>query len=314
MLCYRAADAFIQFVSPARAPSVPRAALGSSVDEDAAAKGEWRLKVAHAVDVLQEDVPLLFASYNGMGGRLPDFSIYSPEINFVDERAPSLAVQGLPMYRNFLAALRWSIRSMFDESKLEITAMGKTLLDGKLSIRWRLHLWPKGVMTHALDFLAPALQSWGFHLRDPDHLEATAIVEGYSNYEFDPWTGLITKHTVDIKNPPLFITDLLRQYSASEVKASLPYGLPLRFQADALPQNAGALAGATLRGESRRSTTARTAKASGKEWSFPQSCEDDFECNGGTANFPLQCCELPLLGKFCCKPPDDDVQPDSKDA
>ena len=23
--------------------------------------------------------------------------------------------------------------------------------------------------------------------------------------------------------------------------------------------------------------------------------------------------ELPLLGKFCCKPPDDDVQPNSKD-
>lgn len=36
--------------------------------------------------------------------------------------------------------------------------------------------------------------------------------------------------------------------------------------------------------------------------SLPQGCEDDFECNGGRANFPLQCCELPILGKFCCEP------------
>ena len=37
----------------------------------------------------------------------------------------------------------------------------------------------------------------------------------------------------------------------------------------------------------------------------PPGCEDDFECNDGKANFPLQCCEMPLLGKFCCEPPDD---------
>ncbi|CAE7790713.1 fetA [Symbiodinium sp. KB8] len=299
-----------------RAPMLPRTALGSQGGDDAL-KDEWRLKVAHAVDVLQEDVPLLFASYNGMGGRLPDFSIYSSEINFVDERAPSFVLRGLPMYRNFLLALRWSIRSMFEESKLEITAMGKTLsVDGKLSMRWRLHLWPKGVMSHALDFMAPILQGWGFHLREETHQwEAPAIVEGYSNYEFDPWTGQITKHTVDIKNPPLFITDLLRQYSVSEAKTALPYGIPLRFQAAEGPESSASLAGATLRGESRRgaSTISRAAKAKGQEWPIPQSCEDDFECNGGTANFPLQCCELPLLGKFCCKPPDDDVQRNSKD-
>jgi len=316
MLCYRAADAFIQVVSPMRAPMLPRTALGSQGGDDAL-KDEWRLKVAHAVDVLQEDVPLLFASYNGMGGRLPDFSIYSSEINFVDERAPSFVLHGLPMYRNFLLALRWSLRSMFEESKLEITAMGKTLsVDGKLSMRWRLHLWPKGVMSHALDFMAPILQGWGFHLREETHQwEAPAIVEGYSNYEFDPWTAQITKHTVDIKNPPLFITDLLRQYSVSEAKTALPYGIPLRFQAAEGPESSASLAGATLRGESRRgaSTIARAAKAEGQDWPLPQSCEDDFECNGGTANFPLQCCELPLLGKFCCKPPDDDVQPNSKD-
>lgn len=35
---------------------------------------------------------------------------------------------------------------------------------------------------------------------------------------------------------------------------------------------------------------------------LPQGCEDDFECNDGKANFPLQCCEVPLLGSFCCEP------------
>ena len=52
---------------------------------------------------------------------------------------------------------------------------------------------------------------------------APFIVEGYSNYEFDPWTAeaprrqawsrgrQVTRHSVDIKNPPLFITDLLKQ-------------------------------------------------------------------------------------------------------
>ena len=177
------------------------------------------------------------------------------------------------MYRNFLLALRWSLRSMFEESKLEITAMGKTLsVDGKLSMRWRLHLWPKGVMSHALDFMAPILQGWGFHLREETHQwEAPAIVEGYSNYEFDPWTAQITKHTVDIKNPPLFITDLLRQYSVSEAKTALPYGIPLRFQAAEGPESSASLAGATLRGESRRgaSTIARAAKArSVRGWAF----------------------------------------------
>merc|ERR1719323_1995874 len=39
-------------------------------------------------------------------------------------------------------------------------------------------------------------------------------------------------------------------------------------------------------------------------WSpgLPRGCEDDYECNDGRANFPLQCCELPLLGNFCCEP------------
>ena len=37
-------------------------------------------------------------------------------------------------------------------------------------------------------------------------------VRGYSKYEFDPWSGEVTKHSVDIKNPPMFLTDLFRQH------------------------------------------------------------------------------------------------------
>ncbi|CAJ1421349.1 unnamed protein product [Effrenium voratum] len=258
---------------------------------------DWHVKVAHAVDVLQDDVPELFFSYGGMGGRLPDFSIYSPEISFVDERAPGFELKGLNTYKRFLSALRWSVQSMSEESKLEITAMSKVLEAQQLRLRWRLHLWPKGLVGHAMALFAPGLQQTHYS-------EAPVIIEGYSKYEFDPWSGEVTKHSVDIKNPPMFLTDLFRQYS--QAKAT-PYP-SLRTESRTT------LAGATLPLHSGQSE--RVALKSGlKEWmpSMPESCEDDFDCNGGAANFPLQCCELPLIGKFCCKPPDDDPAPNSRD-
>lgn len=54
-----------------------------------------------------------------------------------------------------------------------------------------------------------------------------------------------------------------------------------------------------------RNVSGLARRAGGMFPGFPQGCEDDFECNDGKANFPLQCCEMPLLGKFCCEPPDD---------
>lgn len=47
---------------------------------------------------------------------------------------------------------------------------------------------------------------------------------------------------------------------------------------------------------------------------LPQSCKDDFECNDGKANFPLQCCELFLLGSFCCKPDDSESTAEQRPA
>merc|ERR1719323_752341 len=53
-----------------------------------------------------------------------------------------------------------------------------------------------------------------------------------------------------------------------------------------------------------RSRDVQVATSAGIAWLpfLPQGCEDDYECNDGKANFPLQCCELPLLGGFCCEP------------
>eukprot|EP00408_Alexandrium_pacificum_P041448 CAMPEP_0171246468 /NCGR_PEP_ID=MMETSP0790-20130122/47969_1 /TAXON_ID=2925 /ORGANISM="Alexandrium catenella, Strain OF101" /LENGTH=175 /DNA_ID=CAMNT_0011713795 /DNA_START=116 /DNA_END=644 /DNA_ORIENTATION=- len=70
---------------------------------------------------------------------------------------------------------------------------------------------------------------------------------------------------------------------------------------------AAPLAGATAQGSQQRSRTPATSLAASWLPSLPQTCEDDYECNDGKANFPLQCCELPLLGKFCCEP--DDFRP-----
>jgi hypothetical protein len=37
--------------------------------------------------------------------------------------------------------------------------------------------------------------------------------------------------------------------------------------------------------------------------SMPQTCEDDFDCNGGKANFPLQCLDM-MVAKICVDPDD----------
>ncbi|CAK9108341.1 Hypothetical protein (Fragment), partial [Durusdinium trenchii] len=237
------------------------------------------------------------------------------EIQFVDERAPGLVLKGLPTYKSFLSALRWSMRSMFEESKLEVISMGRTLVNGKLSVRWCLHLWPKGLMNHALEFFSPTLKGWGFHHNSHEYA-APFVVEGYSTYEFDPWTAEVTRHSVDIKNPPLFLTDLLKQYSTTSEIQAVPYGLPSLRQSLRGGVLAGATAGAShvpREGAEAAATHVPLRASESKSWPLPQSCEDDFECNGGRANFPLQCCELPLLGKFCCKPPDGDPSPDAKD-
>mmetsp|Transcript_23938 Transcript_23938/g.55254 ORF Transcript_23938/g.55254 Transcript_23938/m.55254 type:complete len:154 (+) Transcript_23938:89-550(+) len=58
----------------------------------------------------------------------------------------------------------------------------------------------------------------------------------------------------------------------------------------------------SARGDASQVVLAREAGAS---WlpALPQTCSDDYECNDGKANFPLQCCEVMMM-KFCCEPDD----------
>jgi len=59
-------------------------------------------------------------------------------------------------------------------------------------------------------------------------------------------------------------------------------------------------------GDTITSPTARPRSAmAAMSWmpSMPQTCDDDFDCNGGKANFPLQCLDLLLL-KICVDPDD----------
>eukprot|EP00931_Biecheleriopsis_adriatica_P112383 TRINITY_DN86992_c0_g1_i1.p1 TRINITY_DN86992_c0_g1~~TRINITY_DN86992_c0_g1_i1.p1 ORF type:complete len:169 (+),score=32.65 TRINITY_DN86992_c0_g1_i1:61-507(+) len=45
------------------------------------------------------------------------------------------------------------------------------------------------------------------------------------------------------------------------------------------------------------------ASALGMSMSLPKTCNDDFECNGGSANFPLRCLDLAFT-KICVDPDD----------
>ena len=45
---------------------------------------------------------------------------------------------------------------------------------------------------------------------------------------------------------------------------------------------------------------------------MPQMCEDDYECNGGKANFPLRCLDV-VMAKVCVDP-DDFLRPSSTEA
>ncbi|CAJ1388237.1 unnamed protein product [Effrenium voratum] len=121
----------------------------------------------------------------------------------------------------------------------------------------------------------------------------------------------------DITNPPMYLSDLVRQYTVTPAWMPVSTGMPTLSWSPWSWQIHGFNSGdkpeqSLLTGSSRSS--ARTGTSGGRSsvarsagWlpGLPQGCEDDFECNDGKANFPLQCCEMPLLGKFCCEPPDD---------
>eukprot|EP00442_Polarella_glacialis_P035942 CAMPEP_0115089680 /NCGR_PEP_ID=MMETSP0227-20121206/24873_1 /TAXON_ID=89957 /ORGANISM="Polarella glacialis, Strain CCMP 1383" /LENGTH=395 /DNA_ID=CAMNT_0002480471 /DNA_START=41 /DNA_END=1228 /DNA_ORIENTATION=- len=278
-------------------------------------KNEYRLRVGHAVDVLRADVPALLTSSGGVGGHLPDLSIFNEDIAFVDARAPGLVMSGMPMYRQFLSAIRWSVQTTCDESELEILSI-KPPVNNELLMRWKLRLWPKDVMSYTKDLIGPSLHGWESQKGMP------TVFEGYSRYELDPWSGEIVKHSIDITNPPTYISELLRNFYTSPemTRVNLPQSLGvMRQEAKVASSFTGSTAagpvsaGRAMAGAGQvRAAASVVARHAGASWSLPQSCEDDFECNGGRANFPLQCCEFPVVGNFCCQPPDE-FRPSTRD-
>merc|ERR1719410_611267 len=165
---------------------------------------EWRLGVGKAIDVLRTDIVGLFEHE----GHMLDYSIYSEDIAFVDARLPSFKLNGLNTYKQVLSALQWSAWTACEQRTFEITALSPPV-NNEIYMRWRLHLWPKDVL---------ALSSVIFPFSTPGSLARASlgipfIVEGYSRYQFDPWSAKIVRHSIDITNPPTYINDLIAQFT-----------------------------------------------------------------------------------------------------
>lgn len=289
---------------------------GTTLEERPVAS-EWRLGVGRAIDVLRRDMVALFEDTRNT----PDFSIYSPDIQVVDARLPSFQLKGIATYQQVLSTLHWSVMTTCDRSQLEITGMTPPI-NNQLYMRWRLKLWFKDVLGNARSLLAPAFGT------SSSMLDAGSpfIVEGYSRYEFNPWSAEIVKHTIDITNPPMYLADLVAKYAQgptwlmpSTTGLGVPSVMPLSLEpvlaaaggssvsSTASESVLSPLTGATAPGAREAGGRTSSARLAGWLPGLPQGCEDDFECNDGKANFPLQCCELPILGKFCCEP--DDYRP-----
>jgi len=314
-VCAYLATETLDFVSGApvawrRQSAVARSALVDDTKVEPRIASEWRMNVGHAIDVLRTDIKDLFERKDGYDRM--DFSIYSKDLEVIDARAPNFRLHGLNSYQNILQILRSVLRTSCQRIKLDLTSISPPV-DNEVRIRWRLKLVPVDVLAPAKNIfqqLQPPFK------RRPSPLEFAPlgqplVVEGYSRYTFDAWTGQIVKHTIDITNPPMYINDLIKQYNfafnwpgAREVR---PQMWPQGSLSPALAQSPLADGSQTVSGQGLPTNAARNSKVARQafpEWmSFlPEGCEDDYECNEGKANFPLQCCELPVLGRFCCEP------------
>lgn len=279
---------------------------------------EYRLTLGHAIDVLRTDVSGIF----DRGTHPVDFSIFSEDVEVVDARVPSFRINGLRNYQQVISTLQWSVQASCEDSNLQITALNLPM-NNEVYMRWRLQLWPRDVFASAKSLFAP-LDSPA--TRDIFSIGLPIIVEGYSRYEFDPWSAEIVRHTIDITNPPMPLSDLMTSQHALNfawlTPSMTPSGVRFPMQHAMLPvavsptADMGSSLGAASTGNAFSGATQQVSSARGRasarpagSWlpMLPQTCEDDFECNDGKANFPLQCCELPILGKFCCEP--DDFEP-----
>lgn len=178
-----------------------------------------------------------------------------------DARLPSFKIRGLASYQQVLSTLKWSVRTTCHSSKLEITSITPPV-NNDMYLRWRLKLWFKDV---------PSILGIGQTLSTT---EVPFIVEGYSKYTFDAWSAEIVKHTIDITNPPMYLSDLMASYaSPSWLTVSPQMGMPglSAWPATATATGPAMLVGGT--GPSSGSSPRRegsTATAAGWALGLPQ--------------------------------------------
>ena len=266
-LCFRVAavlgllavfNGFLAFIAGAGFRSLAQrhvalsAEGGTTLEKKPKAQNEYRLNVGRAIDVLRRDMVGLF----GREQHVPDFSIYSPDIEVIDAHLPSFQLRGLATYQQVLSTMQWSIKTTCDRTKMEITSLTPPVND-QMYVRWRLHLWFKDVRS----LLPPA-----FGGSPMMNMQGPLIVEGYSRYQFDPWSAEIVKHTIEITNPPMHLSDLVGQYARTPswaMPVSTGLGVPSLTRAWPMHE-ASALTGATT--ARARSSTSRAATARSSGW------------------------------------------------
>ena len=135
-------------------------------------------------------------------------------IQVTDARLPSFKIKGLASYQQVLSTLQWSIGTTCHSSKLEITSITPPV-NNDMYMRWRLKLWFKDV------------RSWlGIGQTLSLNGDVPFIVEGYSKYTFDPWSAEIVKHSIDITNPPMYLSELMTNYATPSWLTASPQPMP----------------------------------------------------------------------------------------
>jgi len=183
--------------------AVPRPRAGGAALRSASAQQEgdtsgqdWRRKVGKAIDTLKADV---IASANDEADW--DLSIFSQDVVLDLAQFPSLRVTGLVAYRRALDTLHWSMRSLFEGRRVEVLSISAPT-NGVVYMRWRIHLLPRDHLAPARRLLASMLDHHPLLSGNHRAPEPEDVWDGYSCYEFDPWTADIVRHTIDLKSPP----------------------------------------------------------------------------------------------------------------
>eukprot|EP00439_Symbiodinium_sp_Y106_P035101 s4527_g4.t1 len=158
----------------------------------------FRLNLGHALDVLRRDVPHMFdASYD------LDYSIFSPSVVAEDARLPNVQMKGL-------SAWHPESGTTCDHHKMEIQSISVPV-NSVVYVRWRLQIWPKDPLVWKCQaFLPPAWRLSSLPLYGYGAAVEPTILEGYSKYDFDVWSGEIVKHSVEINLPPMFLKDVVQ--------------------------------------------------------------------------------------------------------